>query len=636
MVTALGPFVVAFVVTLLLTPLFRRAAHATGMVAAPSADRWHERPTALLGGVGVYAGFAAGGLTTLLIRDRSLSEAAIAAGGTPLGVSRPWIGVFLAATVMFAVGLADDRFKLNPTTKLMFQAVAAAVLMSFGVVYPLTPWLVVNVLATFFWFLALTNAMNLLDHMDGVAVGVAGIAAVFLAVTLYLDGAYLIAGATLALAGAAFGFLPYNFPRASIFMGDAGSMFLGALLAGLGAAYPSRVPSASVIAVLFVPAMIVIIPIIDTLLVTTTRTLAGRPVSAGGKDHTSHRLVAMGFSERQVPLVLYGVAILGGLMAMFLRSRPYSLSIVVGGAFLVSLLLGLAYLARIQTYTASMGERGRVTLMVSDLVHKRRALEVVVDLALFALAYQAAFLVRWDGNPPEEQRLVFATTVAVVVAARSASFWISGVYRGAWTQLGLSDAQRIFKATLLGTLVSTAALVFFFREYHFGRGVLIVDTLLVGAFTISARMLFRSLDLFRHSLRKDGIPVVIYGAGSGGEMTVREMIANPALAMRPVGFIDDDLQKRGRLVQGIPVLGNASKAPAILRKHAIQAVVIACRALDPVRLAELRSCCGSLGVRVLQLELAFRVVAVDTGGSDTDETPVSLPLERVEAIAHRS
>jgi UDP-GlcNAc:undecaprenyl-phosphate/decaprenyl-phosphate GlcNAc-1-phosphate transferase len=604
MLAWLVPFVLSMAATLILTPIMRRVAHATGMVAAPSADRWHDRSTALLGGVAIYGGFVIGGFATLLLRDRTLSDAVVSAAATPLGISRPWIGVFLAATLMFAVGLADDKLKLNPTTKLMFQAVAAAIVITFGVVYPLTPWTVVNVLATFFWLIALTNAMNLLDHMDGVAVGVAGIAALFLSITLFLDGAWVIAGATLALSGAAFGFLPYNFPRASIFMGDAGSMFLGSLLAGLGAAYPNRVPSASLIAVLFVPAMIVVIPIVDTLLVTTTRTLAGRSIAAGGRDHTSHRLIAMGFSERQVALTLYSIAIIGGLIALVFRSQPTATSASIAAIFLIALLLLVAYLGRMQPYSAATAQPGRVTLMVSDLVHKRRALEVVMDLVLFAVAYQLAYLLRWDGSPPAEQETIFAATLAVAVAVKSGSFALFGVYRGNWHFLTISDAGRIARATLFGTLLTTAALVFFFREYHFARGILIIDGLLVAVLTAGARASFRSLDLFRHSLRRGGSPTLVYGAGSAGALAVREMISNPALDLKPLAFIDDDPRKVGSFVQGYPVI-SPKDAGSFVRRNDVRTIVVGVRELSAERVAHLSEVCAGSDLRILHFRVQF-------------------------------
>src|SRR5687767_4079448 len=212
---------------------------------------------------------------------------------------------------MFLTGLVDDRFHLRPSSKLVMQALAAAIVVTAGVVYPLTPWTSVNSLATVFWFIALTNALNLLDNMDGVAAGVAALAALFLAITFGIQGGggELVA-LSAALAGAALGFLPYNFHPASIFMGDSGSLFLGALIASVGAAYPSSA-SVSIVPVLFVPVFIAVIPILDTLLVTVTRTLAGRPISSGGRDHTAHRLVALGLRERQVAMMLYAFAIAG-------------------------------------------------------------------------------------------------------------------------------------------------------------------------------------------------------------------------------------------------------------------------------------------------------------------------------------
>jgi UDP-GlcNAc:undecaprenyl-phosphate/decaprenyl-phosphate GlcNAc-1-phosphate transferase len=261
----LVPLAVALGTTLGVTPLVRRAARRLGFIAKPSTDRWHAKPTALLGGVGVFAGFLAGLLSTLVIAE-----------GVPQGLGGAGsigIGILLAATVMFVSGLVDDWVRLNPSAKLIFQVVAAAVLISFGVIYPITPWLSVNILLTLVWFMGLTNAMNLIDNMDGVAAGVGCVAALFLAVTFALEGAWHYTALCLALAGATAGFLPYNSHPASIFMGDSGSLFIGALLAGVGAAYPGTA-TGSIVYVMFVPVLIVIIPLLDTCLVAVTRTMS--------------------------------------------------------------------------------------------------------------------------------------------------------------------------------------------------------------------------------------------------------------------------------------------------------------------------------------------------------------------------
>lgn len=592
-------FLAALLTTLALTPVVRAGARRIGMVAKPSVDRWHARPTAMLGGIAVYCGFAAGAGVALWFVG--LGQVG------PRGLGREVLGVLLASSLMFVVGLADDRLHLRPSAKLILQGLAAAIVISFGVVYPVTPWALVNVLVTFFWFLALTNALNLLDNMDGVAVGVSGIAALFLAATLIWDGSVLLASVCLALAGAAFGFLPYNFNRASIFMGDSGSLFIGALLAGLGAAYPSTV-SASLVSVLFVPVLIVIIPILDTLLVTTSRTLAGRPISVGGRDHTSHRLVAMGLSERQVALLLYAVAGAGGVMALALRQARPEVGFLVGGVFLGGLLTFAAYLGRLHSYAPTEAAAKRVTVLVSDLLHKRRAFEVVLDLVLFAVAYQGAYLLRWEGAPPPEQGILFASTLAIAVVAKSACFGLLGVYRGHWQHLTIVDAHRMLRATLLGSLVTSAAVTFFFPTGAFSRSIWVLDGLLVATLVTGARATFRSLDLVRHSLREQGAPTLIYGAGRGGELVVREMMANPELAMRPVGFVDDDLKKHGRLVHGIPVLAAAADLSHLVQRHGVHAIVLGSKKIPAEALHRVRSACADLDVRLLQLRLELEEV----------------------------
>jgi UDP-GlcNAc:undecaprenyl-phosphate GlcNAc-1-phosphate transferase len=590
------PLLTGFVTTLCLTPLVRHLARATNLVAKPVADRWHERPTAMLGGVAVYAGFLVGGALAL----RGLAANPI---GTFLS-NRGLFGIIAAASLMFLVGLLDDKFKLRPATKLIGQGLAAAIVVSAGVVYPVTPWPVANVLATIFWVIAVTNALNLLDNMDGVAAGVAAVASLFLGVTFVMDSAPVLAGVCFALAGALLGFLPFNFRPASIFMGDSGSLFIGALLAGLGAAYPTRA-SASIVAVLFVPAVIVIIPILDTLLVTVARTLAGRPISVGGRDHTTHRLAAMGLSQRQVALLLYGFAACGGVLALVLRGAPAQLSLPIGAMFLVGLLIVAAYLSRLHSYEASARPHGRVTVVVNDLLHKRRAFEVLLDLILFAAAYQFAYLLRWDAQIPTHQAEIFGRSLALAVVAKSLAFGVFGVYRGHWHQLSTADVPRLAAAAIVGSLLTLGVLIALFPSGGYARSIFFIDGMLVALFTMGARVSFRLLGSIR---RPSGAPALIYGAGRAGELTIREMLSNAELSLRPMGFIDDDVSKRGRLVQGYPVLGGVDDVPEIVRRWGIQTIVVGMRKPDELAVKRLRTCCEELGIDLLQLQLEFQSV----------------------------
>lgn len=601
MLELLVPFLVAFVASFAATPLVRRLARAASLLANPVADRWHKQPTPMMGGVAVFIG--------------CMSAVAVAglARGLDLGLFKAnigLVGIVVASTLMFFVGLIDDKFKLRPASKLIGQVLAAAIVVSAGVVYPVTPWALVNVLVTIFWFIGVTNALNLLDNMDGVAAGVAAVAIAFLGVTFALEGVIGLAAVCFALAGALLGFLPYNFHPASIFMGDSGSLFIGSLLAGLGAAYPSKAP-ASIVSVLFVPAIIVIIPILDTLLVTVARTLAGRSISVGGRDHSTHRLASMGLSQRQVAFLLYGFAACGGVLALVLRGAPAAIGIPIAVIFLVGMLVAAAYLSRLHSYEAVNDKPSpRVTVLVADLLHKRRAFEVLMDLLLFAAAYQFAYLLRWDASLPTDQAAIFVRTLGLAVVAQSVSFGAFSVYRGHWHHLSATDVPRIAAAAVVGSLLLLAMLVMMYPSGGYARSIFFIFAMLVALLTMGARLAFRLLGSIR---RPTGTPALIYGAGRGGELAVREMLSNHELGFRPVGFIDDDAGKRRRRILGFPVFGGFDLLDELIAQHGVRTVVIGVRRPEAEALARLQSKCEELGVDLLHLQLEFHLMTQPRG-----------------------
>ena len=230
-------------VALLLTPAVRALARSLGLIARPTADRWHQRPTALMGGTAIAAATLVG-----VVAWFTLAALGVHTGSTEV---QWWArAVVASAAFMFGVGLVDDVAGLRPQLKFILQLLAGVVLVAAGATLALTPSHLINVLATVFWFVALTNAFNLLDNMDGVAAGVGAIAALFLGITFAFQGVWLHAAVAWSLTGAALGFLRYNFHPASIFMGDAGSLFIGSLLAGLVMTAPASA-SGSLVAVLF-------------------------------------------------------------------------------------------------------------------------------------------------------------------------------------------------------------------------------------------------------------------------------------------------------------------------------------------------------------------------------------------------
>jgi len=322
----------AFIAALALTPAVAALARRVGAVAKPKSDRWHSKPTAMLGGVAI----AVATIAVLVLFVPLTSDDMI---------------VTAASGALFLLGLADDFLHTRPYQKMIGQLLAAGTIVALGLVLPWTSYLAVNVLITLFWLVGITNAVNMLDNMDGLATGVSAIAALFLGVNFMLNHQTNEALMLAAFAGALLGFLVYNHHPASIFMGDCGSMFIGfflasiALVSGTGGGR-----SRSVIAVLAVPVLVLLVPIFDTTFVTLMRKLAGRAASQGGRDHTSHRLVALGLSEKHAVWMLYTFATAAGALAILVRHTSLKVSLAAIVTFTILLAYVGIHLARVRVY----------------------------------------------------------------------------------------------------------------------------------------------------------------------------------------------------------------------------------------------------------------------------------------------
>jgi UDP-GlcNAc:undecaprenyl-phosphate GlcNAc-1-phosphate transferase len=281
----------------------------------------------LMGGVAIYLAFIA---TLLFLGDRS--------------VVRETVGIFLGATLCSFMGLWDDRSGLGVAAKLVGQLAAAVILIASGVQVRVLHIPALNIATTIFWVVGITNAMNLLDNMDGLSGGVGAVASAFFLLLAAMSGQYLVGALAAALLGACIGFLVYNLNPASIFMGDAGSLFLGFLLAATG--IKLRFPDNVTFVTWMIPVVVLGLPVFDTTLVVISRLRRGcNPLATPGKDHVSHRLVGMGYTRREAVLILYLTCCALGVIAMYLTQATIIEGYVVGG---VTMLAGLYFLWRLQ------------------------------------------------------------------------------------------------------------------------------------------------------------------------------------------------------------------------------------------------------------------------------------------------
>ena len=569
----------------MLTLMARSVSRRAGIVAMPRDDRWHDRPTPMLGGAAIYLAFLFGWAA---FAPRFSTGYAIIAGGT----------------LLFLVGLVDDVVRIKPYAKLVAQLVAAAIMVRVGLHLPWVDYQWINDLLTIFWLVGITNAINLLDNMDGLAGGVSIISCVFLAITFVLNGQTSEALLPVILAAAVMGFLCFNLNPASIFMGDSGSMFLGFVLASI-ALLSETGRFRSLTSVLLTPVLTLMIPIFDTCVVTITRKLSGRPISQGGRDHTSHRLVALGMTERRAVVMLYFFAALSGVLALMVRVWETSLVLLLVPAFaLLVLFLGF-YLGKVRVYDEVEQTRGyRVLNAGINFPYKRRVVEVLLDVVLVALSYYGAYVLRWDGHFSNEQVAIFLTTLPIIIIVEMACFLICGVYRGLWHYATVDDLLVIVKSVLAGSILSALVVFVSYRFSGPSRAVFLLNILLLLVFVSASRLSFRLLRALirdKAAVRPDAKPVLIYGAGDGGALLIREILNNGDHGYAPVGFIDDDRRKTGRLMQGYRVF-DSSEAAEIIRNQGISEVLVTSLKVPESRLEKLRSTGVSLRKVSIRIE----------------------------------
>lgn len=316
----------ACAVSYILTPVVKKVAVQVGAVDKPNERKVHSKLMPRIGGVAIYLGFMA---------------AVLVSGETGRMVS----GILISGTLVMILGLVDDIKGISPRNKLAGQVLAGLVLVSFGievdfVTNPFTGGIIslgyLSIPVTLFWVTGVSNAVNLIDGLDGLAAGVSIIAAVTLAVVAWTQEQYTSVYLALFLAAGVLGFLRYNFHPAQLFMGDCGSLFLGFNLGALAVMGLSK--GATVIS-LFIPVIILGIPIMDTFFAIVRRFFNKKPIFQADKGHLHHRLLAMGLSHKQSVLVIYAITFLLGssavLLTMLTTAQSVFILIIISAAILV-------------------------------------------------------------------------------------------------------------------------------------------------------------------------------------------------------------------------------------------------------------------------------------------------------------
>lgn len=565
-------FIIPFILAVVLTPVVRLIAIQRQWVAHPKEDRWHKTTTALMGGIAIF--FAMAGPVFWAADFVSVVNYVAKGKITSAPVSLPAV-LFIGSTFLFLLGLFDDFRSIKPHSKLIGQILAASLVAFVGFRLNWFESLTLDTMATIFWIVGITNAFNLIDNMDGLCAGVGAVAAIFLAV-LYRGTSLEAFQVSLALAGALSGFLIYNFNPAKIFMGDCGSLVIGFSISVTTLVFGRTAP-VNQLAVVAVPILLLLVPILDTSLVTIIRILSGRKASTGGRDHTSHRLVLMGLSERKSVLYLYLIGAISGLSAIYVSTSDTMSSPVVIIPVAIAFVLMGVYLSQLRVYPEKEFSRLRgrsFTPVLLELTYKRHMVLVMLDFILISFAYYLSYRLRFDGLEFSFYFQVFLKSLPVIIGCKIIVFFLMGIYRGLWGFISTNDVYLYMRASIVASLASIAAVTIIYRFQDFSKGLFIIDWVLTTGLMLGVRGSFRIFLETQKRKTLSGDKVLIYGAGRGGELLLREILNNGNLKVNPVGFVDDDTLKHGKKIQGYAILGAFDALDQIHEKYHLKGIIV--------------------------------------------------------------
>jgi UDP-GlcNAc:undecaprenyl-phosphate GlcNAc-1-phosphate transferase len=570
--------VAAFVVAAAVLWLLLRTPVGARLVAVPSDERWHAQPTPVLGGIGIFAGFSAGILL-------ALATGAVEWSGE-LG------GILAGITIVFLAGLVDDVWHLGPVAKLAAQVTAAVVVLASGLSVEIVGNDVLAWAIGLLWLVGITNAFNLLDNMDGLAATLAVVSCAYFAIDAVTEHENeTVLALALALGLACAGFLPFNLrPRrgAAVFMGDSGSLVIGFGLASLALA-ASWTVAGTTAATILLPLLVLAIPILDTTLVTIARLVEKRPVTQGGRDHTSHRLVYYGLSETKAVLLLAIVASAIGATALAYNVLDNGRLTAVG------VLVTFVLLVQFGSFLSDLEERSRrgvetpePSLWRALVFEPRRLVEVLADFVIICASFLAAYLLAVGGMGTDYERSVYLSGLPILLGARYVFFVALGVYRRVWRYATARDVVPIVIGCAGSAVVAALILVALRPIGSFpALQIFVIDailcTVLVGASRLALRLLPETLG--RRGGRRR---VLIVGAGRAGRSLAREL--REGHAERVVGFLDDNPRVRRRRILGVSVLGSLDEAARAVASSRADEVLVSIPAapadrLEPVLLA---------------------------------------------------
>jgi UDP-GlcNAc:undecaprenyl-phosphate/decaprenyl-phosphate GlcNAc-1-phosphate transferase len=594
-----APPVLAALLAYAMTPSVRRLALRIGAIDHPGPRKIHAIPTPRLGGAAVVAA-----IIIVLAAVFFFAPAGVHAIPPPLLVA-----LALGLLPILSVSLIDDLRSLKAAPKFLAHFAGASIAVALGIHLGSTVhflgyqlhigWLAIPI--SILWLAGITNAFNIVDGLDGLSSGLALISAISLTAVSLLTHHYDMAAAAAVLAGALAGFLPHNIFPAKIYLGDTGATAIGFMLGCLTLGGGSTT-SAGLAVIL--PMVVLGLPLAETTLSMIRRSVRKLNGKTGGifeadSNHIHHRLLALGFDHKRAVFMLYGVGLLlagCAFASLFMTQQNAGLLLLT---LFIAALVGVAKLG----YDEFALVRSGVVLRFYHGPVLRRGLFVVfADLAMVVIALYAAVVLKYDDWGVVTHRAMVLHFLTLLPATTLVVFALMRMYRHSWSVANIDDMIRSSGAVVTSTAVAFLASRFSSPEPASATFFITYMIVLLGLVTAS-RASYRVLFYLNRKSNQDGDPVVIYGAGKAGALALREILNNSDVTMKPIGFIDDDPAKSGRILNGYPVLGNLTDLSDMVVSGRALGVIVASDKIPMLRVNHAKALCENHGgwMRVFQV-----------------------------------
>ena len=445
-------------------------------------DRWGTKIVPLTGGISIFLIF----IIFSVLKFNEVFDSPII------------VIALIGGVLIFTLGVIDDIINLKSHQKFLLQIIIVIAVVYFGVETTLFPR-PLSFVITVLWILGITNAFNLLDNIDGLSAGIASIAAVTLGIKFLLEGNILLSYFCFILTASFIGFLIYNFNPAKIYLGDCGALFTGYILSTL-TILGTRGTGKSLFASLLFPIVIMMIPVLDTILVSITRKIRGQSPFEGGKDHLSHRLVMLGMTEKQSVLFLYIISILLATSTFLITN--ISLAVYIMMYFFLCLIIVLFgfYIGKIKMVARSERKNNFLTIGTTFL-YKKRIIHILVDLVLLAFIYFFSYVIRFEGNISSFDMSRFVESLPLVILIKILFLYYFKVYKIENRFFSVSDGVQFLKGVTLSTISIILFLTVVTRFQGYSRVAFIIDWMLTIIVLGGVKMSYRLFDELFFSIK---------------------------------------------------------------------------------------------------------------------------------------